>query len=97
MPDFHKMKGRDEKVHGSTEKMSKLFPPALLLLSLCGFSFYLGGMFCSQEDATRDQYNGVEVDKKFANCQFHVKPLANFKECNISLQDLTPCTDPHVC
>ena len=87
------MKERDVKDHAPSEKMSKHLPPALILMSLCAFTFYLGGLFCAEKDITTvDQYDKVAVNK---NCQPQVNP-SSFQECNISLQDLTPCTDPNV-
>jgi hypothetical protein len=88
-----KMKERDAKDHVLPEKMSKHIPRALILLSLCAFAFYLGGLFCTEKDGVViNSYDEFSVTK---NCQPQVKP-SNFQECNISLQDITPCTDPHV-
>lgn len=87
------MKERDGKAIFGSEKMLKIVPPALMVLSFCALSFYLGGIFCSNKDRVLMQSEFSGSDVKLTSCQSQVKP-DNFKECNISFQDLTPCMDP---
>lgn len=77
----------------SPEKKSKLLPPALILLSLCAISFYLGGIFCSTKDELLLQSGSDGADLKVSGCQLQRK-ITNFNECSIAFQDLTPCMDP---
>lgn len=77
----------------SSEKKSKIVPPALIVLSLCALCFYLGGIFCSNNDELLVQSVPQGTDSKVADCQPQAKVTA-FKECNITFQDLTPCMDP---
>lgn len=79
----------------SSEKKSKIVPPALIVLSLCALCFYLGGIFCSNNDELLVQSVPQGTDLKVADCQPQAKVTA-FKECNITFQDLTPCMDPGV-
>lgn len=79
----------------SPEKKSKIVPPALILLSLCALSFYMGGMFCSNKDDVLVQTEHG-TDLKVADCQLQQTKVPDFKECNITFQDLTPCMDPRV-
>ncbi|MCO5554911.1 hypothetical protein L7F22_008449 [Adiantum nelumboides] len=71
--------------------MSKALPPVLVLLSLCSLSFYLGGIFCGDKGTQQSALSAADL--KVASCQPQLK-VTEFKECNITLQDLTPCTDP---
>eukprot|EP00250_Pteridium_aquilinum_P011629 c20206_g2_i1 orf=1-423(-) len=85
------MKERDIKFSFKSEKMFKMLPPVLLVLSLVSISFYLGGIFCADRDTPQSAISGTDL--KVSGCQPQAKPT-EFKECNITLQDLTPCTDP---
>lgn len=85
------MKEREGKFSFTSEKTSKILPPVLLVLSLCSFAFYLGGIFCADKDPQQSAISGTDL--KVAGCQPQAK-ITKFKECNITLQDLTPCTDP---
>ncbi|KAH7443577.1 hypothetical protein KP509_02G040600 [Ceratopteris richardii] len=77
----------------SSEKKSKIVPLALVLLALCSVSFYLGGIFCSSKDAELLESSIQEADLKVAGCPSQTR-VTDFKECNITFQDLTPCMDP---
>ncbi|KAH7301055.1 hypothetical protein KP509_23G010200 [Ceratopteris richardii] len=85
------MKDKEGKIGLSSEKMNKLLPPVLVLLSLCSLSFYMGGIFCGEKGAP--QSSSSEITVALSGCQPQTK-FTKFVECNISLQDLTPCTDP---
>ncbi|MCO5586645.1 hypothetical protein L7F22_040586 [Adiantum nelumboides] len=77
----------------SPEKKSRILPSALVLLSLCAISFYLGGIYGSDKDELLVQPSFNGADLKVSDCQSQSK-ITNFKECNITFQDLTPCMDP---
>lgn len=85
------MKERDGKFFQTSEKSSKLLPPLLAVLSLCCISFYFGGIFCAGKVSQPGASSAVS--SKAADCQ-SLAIITDFKECNITLQDLTPCTDP---
>ncbi|ONK57359.1 uncharacterized protein A4U43_C10F19280 [Asparagus officinalis] len=68
---------------------------ALMFVVLCGFSFYLGGIFCSEKNrfSTKVAVPTAQSRKDTALSPLQVKPIA-FPECGIDYQDYTPCTDP---
>ncbi|KAH7281048.1 hypothetical protein KP509_36G027200 [Ceratopteris richardii] len=77
----------------SSEKKSRVVPPVLVLFSLCAISFYMGGLFCSTKDQQLLDLELHGTDIKGDGCQSQIK-VAEFKECNLTYQDLTPCMDP---
>lgn len=70
---------------------------AIMAVVLCGFSFYLGGIFCSENNKfiTISTQKAAESSKKSAVTPLKVKSNS-FHECSIDYQDYTPCTDPKV-
>ena len=89
------MKHKDGKpIH---DKNSRAAPVAIMFLVLCGFSFYLGGIFCSKKDTfvTTNIHKSDESSEDSAVAPVHIRS-ANFPECSIDYQDYTPCTDPKV-
>lgn len=75
------------------DKKQRLVPLALMVMSLCALSFYLGGVFSSDRTGTRDD-DGVKAAS--AGCTAVVK-LEPVPPCPLDQQDMTPCTDPRVC
>lgn len=60
----------------------------VMVLALCAVSFYLGGAYYGISDtgngsATLDRSSCIPLQKVEA-----------FPECNLTTQDMTPCTDP---
>ncbi|WOL04346.1 putative methyltransferase PMT20 isoform X1 [Canna indica] len=89
------MKNKDFKSGAYPDKNSRTIPLTLLFVFLCGFSFYLGGIFCSE----RNQYFKQDKAPKTRLQQYSaVAPLkinyTEFSECSLDYQDYTPCTDP---
>lgn len=94
------MKHKDGKYHSQPDKGFKVFPATLLVIVLCGFSFYLGGIFCSEKNnlegkTVQDVSKAVPSPKESAINPLQIKPIT-FQECSIDYQDYTPCTDPRV-
>lgn len=95
------MKVRDnddkhDKPAKPSDKSSKAVPMGLLFVVLCGLSFYLGGIFCSQNNgftSTEEVVKSVESTKKSVASPVQVKSVS-FAQCSADLQDYTPCTDP---
>ncbi|KAI4327972.1 hypothetical protein L6164_020374 [Bauhinia variegata] len=89
------MKHKDGKPYNHPDKNSKVVSLAILLFVLCGFSFYLGGIFCSNKNdvVTNDVQRNVESSKDTAVAPLQIKSV-NFPECSNDYQDYTPCTDP---
>ncbi|KAI3453883.1 hypothetical protein Pfo_010546 [Paulownia fortunei] len=89
------MKHKDGKPNSQPDKNSRTVPMAIMFVVLCGFSFYLGGIFCSEKDryVTRDISKVVEISKETAAGPLQIKALT-FPECSSDFQDYTPCTDP---
>lgn len=95
------MKQKDDDKHDkparSNDKSSKV-PMGIMFLVLCGFSFYLGGIFCSEKNGfmnTEEVVKSVESPKKSVSTPIQVKSVS-FPQCSADLQDYTPCTDPKV-
>ncbi|KAJ4773508.1 S-adenosyl-L-methionine-dependent methyltransferases superfamily protein [Rhynchospora pubera] len=90
------MKGKDSK-GAYPNKNSKVVPITLMFMVLCGFSFYLGGIYCSEKNRffKKDTAPLIHGHKDTATA---VAPLqikaVNFPECGLEFQDYTPCTDP---
>lgn len=79
------------------DKNSRTVSTALIVIVLCGLSFYLGGIFCSEKNryGTRDISEVVETSKETASTPLQIKAVT-FPECGSGFQDYTPCTDPKV-
>ncbi|KAK3009404.1 hypothetical protein RJ639_013152 [Escallonia herrerae] len=89
------MKHKDGKPLFQPDKSSRIVPMTIMFVVLCGFSFYLGGIFCSEKDRyeTKDVTRAGESPKETIAGPLQVKQTA-FPECGIDFQDYTPCTDP---
>jgi len=92
------MKNKDSKPASQSDKGSRVVPIGIMFIVLCGLSFYLGGIFCSEKDIflTKDITKSIESPKRTADASsgpLQVKSVA-FPECSIEFQDYTPCTDP---
>lgn len=92
------MKHKDGKPINPNDKKSKVVPTAIMFIALCGFSFYLGRIFCSEKErfeAAEVTKKAVESVRETAVTPLQTKPVS-FPECSIDYQDYTPCTDPKV-
>lgn len=91
------MKHKDGKPNSLSDKNSKIVPLTILFVVLCGFSFYLGGIFCSEKNRfeVRDVTKAVPSPKESAVAPLQIKSVT-FPECSSDYQDYTPCTDPRV-
>lgn len=92
------MKYKDGKPLVHPDKRSRVLLTAIVFLVVCGFSFYLGGIYCSQKDNVDEN---VDVSRAVESLQdSSIAPLklkaVVFSECNADYQDYTPCTDPRV-
>ncbi|KAK3037619.1 hypothetical protein RJ639_030396 [Escallonia herrerae] len=91
------MKHKDGKPLFQPDKSSRIVPMTIMFIVLCGFSFYLGGIFCSEKDIyetkSKDVTRAGESPKETIAGPLQVKQTA-FPECGIDFQDYTPCTDP---
>ncbi|KAL8518726.1 hypothetical protein ACS0TY_009902 [Phlomoides rotata] len=68
---------------------------AIMFIVLCGFSFYVGGIFCSEKDkyVATEITKAVETSTVKATGPLQIK-VVNFPECPADFQDYTSCTDP---
>lgn len=91
------MKSKDMKPGSNPDKSSRMVPMSLMFVVLCGFSFYLGGIYCSEKNKffKKEVEPKVESRKEVAVPSSQMKPIA-FPECGSDYQDYTPCTDPKV-
>ncbi|KAL8533840.1 hypothetical protein ACS0TY_010019 [Phlomoides rotata] len=66
-----------------------------MFIVLCGFSFYVGGIFCSEKDkyVATEITKAVETSTVKATGPLQIK-VVNFPECPADFQDYTSCTDP---
>ncbi|KAK1364769.1 Methyltransferase [Heracleum sosnowskyi] len=89
------MKHNDGKVLHQIDKSSRLVPMTFMCIVLCGFSFYLGRIFCSEKNMYEvENITGVVGStKETISGPLSVK-FIDFPECDIAYQDYTPCTDP---
>ncbi|XP_072987968.1 probable methyltransferase PMT21 [Typha latifolia] len=89
------MKNKDSRPGAYPEKSSRIVPVTLVFIVLCGFSFYLGGIYCSEKDRffNKDAVPQIQSYKEATLSPLHIKSLT-FPECSSDYQDYTPCTDP---
>ncbi|KAM7507332.1 hypothetical protein LguiA_017785 [Lonicera macranthoides] len=88
------MKHKDGKPTYHPDKSSRIVPMTIMFVVLCGFSFYLGGIFCSGKEVfVAKDVKKVESPKESVAAPLQMKSVA-FPECGIDYQDYTPCTDP---
>ncbi|MED6220079.1 hypothetical protein PIB30_041465 [Stylosanthes scabra] len=89
------MKGNDGKPIIHSEKC-RILPMTIIFVLLCGFSFYMGGIFCSERNRFLfiNGQKSLEPSKNFSSAgSVQIKSI-NFPECGVDYQDYTPCTDP---
>ncbi|XP_073101669.1 probable methyltransferase PMT21 isoform X1 [Elaeis guineensis] len=91
----YKMKNKDPKPGAYPDKSSGIVPMTLMFIVLCGSSFYLGGIFCSEKVIffKKDETPMIQSRKETVVAPLQIKSLA-FPECSSNYQDYTPCTDP---
>ncbi|CAF2069779.1 hypothetical protein Bca4012_087393 [Brassica carinata] len=86
------MKYKDEKYEKAEKGSLKVLPKTVLLILLCGLSFYLGGLYYGknivQVSNVAKTGSSLDVDNSP-----QVKSVS-FSECSSDYQDYTPCTDP---
>jgi len=90
------MKHKDGKLIHQPNKNRSL-TAAITIIVLCGFSFYLGGVFKSGNNGV-DVINTIQKSldsPKQSSGSLQIKPFS-FPECGNDYQDYTPCTDPKV-
>lgn len=89
----------DNKTGRQSEKSSRVVPIGIMFVVLCGLSFYLGGIFCSEKNRISGEQVSKPVESKevepTVSGAVQVKSVS-FPECGAELQDYTPCTDPKV-
>ncbi|GAB4834817.1 Probable methyltransferase PMT21 [Ancistrocladus abbreviatus] len=92
-----KHKDKDGKPIYHPDKNLRIVPMSILIVILCGVSFYLGGVLYPDRnkidttDVTRTDTEDSSEDSIVAPLQ--IKSIS-FSECSIDYQDYTPCTDP---
>ncbi|KAH9659496.1 putative methyltransferase PMT20 [Citrus sinensis] len=90
------MKHKDRKpISPNGDKSPRIVPLTVLFVALRGFSFYLGGIVCSEKNRVeiRDVQKAVPSPKDPAVAPLQIKSV-NFPDCSSNYQDYTPCTDP---
>lgn len=94
------MKYKDGKPSSQQDKSSRVVPMTIMFVVLCGFSFYLGGIFCSERNRfnasdAKDVAKAVQSSNEKGAASLQMKSVS-FAECSSDYQDYTPCTDPRV-
>ncbi|KAL3645787.1 Methyltransferase [Castilleja foliolosa] len=81
--------------NGNPDKNSRSLPTSVMIVVLCGFSFYVGTIFCSLKNyyLTPDITKAFGASKETISRPPQIEPV-NFPECGPDFQDYTPCTDP---
>nr|CAD1845102.1 unnamed protein product [Ananas comosus var. bracteatus] len=89
------MRNKDSKSGIYPNKRSRVVPMSLMFMVLCGFSFYLGGIYCSEKNRffNKDAVPLIRPLKETTVVPLKIKPVV-FPECSSDYQDYTPCTDP---
>ncbi|XP_062073355.1 probable methyltransferase PMT21 [Humulus lupulus] len=93
------MKHKDGKPVYQQDRSSRVVPMSIMFVVLCGFSFYLGGIFCSEKHRfyTNEAKDVVKVFQSSSNSaaasSLQIKSVS-FSQCSGEYQDYTPCTDP---
>ncbi|ESR33887.1 hypothetical protein CICLE_v10006580mg [Citrus x clementina] len=90
------MKHKDRKpISPNGDKSPRIVPLTVLFVALRGFSFYLGGIFCSEKNRVeiRDVQKAVPSPKDPSVASLQIKSV-NFPECSSNYQDYTPCANP---
>lgn len=86
------MKGHSGKGAVRSVKNSLKISPIFIFVTICGFAFYLGKLFCSENKIS---LNDSKIDKDVFIAPLRITPV-EFPECGMEYQDYTPCTDPKV-
>ncbi|KAG4938506.1 hypothetical protein AAZX31_16G069500 [Glycine max] len=88
------MNNQDGKPVTQPDK-SRIVPMAIIFVVLCGSSFYMGIIFCSEKDRFLSIYSekSIESHKESSIIPLQIKYIS-YPECSIDFQDYTPCTDP---
>ncbi|CAL9156692.1 unnamed protein product [Musa hybrid cultivar] len=89
------MKKKDSKPGAYHDKRCRVVPMTLMVIALCGFSFYLGGIYYSEKNRIikKDARPAVQSSKETAVASLQIKAV-EFPDCSTDYQDFTPCTDP---
>ncbi|KAG6475088.1 probable methyltransferase PMT20 isoform X1 [Zingiber officinale] len=89
------MKNKDLKPGVNPDKNYRIAQITLTFLFLCGFSFYLGSIFCSEKNRyfKRDATPVIQSHHDTRVAPLKIKNV-EFAECSLDYQDYTPCTDP---
>lgn len=92
------MKNKDLKSAAYHDKSSRIVPLTLVFIVLCGFSFYLGGIFCSDKNnlLIKSTIGAVQSKTEATPVSFQANKPVVFPDCSSDYQDYTPCTDPKV-
>ena len=90
------MNNQDGKLVTQPDK-SRIVPMAIIFVVLCGSSFYMGIIFCSEKDIFLSIYSAksIESHKESSIIPLQIKYIS-YPECSIDFQDYTPCTNPRV-
>ncbi|MQM16501.1 hypothetical protein Taro_049459 [Colocasia esculenta] len=95
----YKMKSKEYKPAVHPDRKSRAVSISLMILVLCGLSFYLGGIYSSDRNKLV-AWNSVssvpshqEASTKSSASPLQLKSTV-FPECGNDYQDYTPCTDP---
>lgn len=94
----HKDEKHDKKI-SYHDKGMRIVPLSLIIVLLCGLSFYLGGVFCPEnkiaaKDITEIVTKSSETVKQVSTAAPLQIKSVSFPECGSDYQDYTPCTDP---
>lgn len=85
---------RDARGSGfATERSFRLVPLVAVVALLCSISFYLGNLYSGENASLINNIKTGEQVAERGGCLDTLK-VEPFPECNITLQDHTPCTDP---
>ncbi|KAG5023026.1 hypothetical protein JHK82_018929 [Glycine max] len=88
------MNNQDGKPVTQPDK-TRIVPMAIIFVVLCGSSFYMGIIFCSEKDIFLSIYSAksIESHKESSIIPLQIKYIS-YPECSIDFQDYTPCTNP---
>ncbi|KAH1034970.1 hypothetical protein GYH30_055099 [Glycine max] len=88
------MNNQDGKPVTQPDK-SRIVPMAIIFVVLCGSSFHMGIIFCSEKDKFLSIYSekSIESHKESSIIPLQIKYIS-YPKCSIDFQDYTPCTDP---
>ncbi|KAK1306498.1 putative methyltransferase PMT21 [Acorus calamus] len=89
------MKTKELKPAVHPDRRSRVVPMSLMFIVLCGLSFYLGGIYCSEKGKIffMEVPKVVRTHTSVPAAPIQIKAPV-ISECSIDDQDYTPCTDP---